>query len=380
MSSPMITSQRKQRVAVLFGGRSSEHSISCVSAASVLRAIDRSLYDVIPVGITEQGRWVLAPDDPDSMQIADGKLPRVASTHPAAILAGDPTGPALAIEDDDGLRLAFGGVDVVFPVLHGPYGEDGTIQGLLELADLPYVGSGVLSSAVSMDKHYMKIALAGAGLPVGPYVVISDHQWCSDPASARASVEKLGLPVFVKPARGGSSVGISKVKNLAEFDAAMALAREWDPKVIVEAMLEGREIECGVLEGVRAADGSPTAPEASVTAEIRVVGDHEFYDFEAKYLESSTELTVPAKIDPAVADEVRRLAVLAFEALSCEGLARVDFFVADGGAIVVNEVNTMPGFTPVSMFPTMWAATGVEYPALVNRLLKTALTRSRGLR
>ncbi|MGQ0844528.1 MAG: D-alanine--D-alanine ligase family protein [Sporichthyaceae bacterium] len=376
----MITSKRKQRVAVLFGGRSSEHSISCVSAASVLRAIDRDLYDVIPVGITEQGRWVLAPDDPDSMQIVDGKLPRVASTHPAAILAGDPTGPALAIEDDDGLRLAFGGIDVIFPVLHGPYGEDGTIQGLLELADLPYVGSGVLSSAVSMDKHYMKIALLGAGLPVGPYVVISDHQWRSDPAAARTSVERLGLPVFVKPARGGSSVGISKVKAMADFDAAMALAREWDPKVVVEAMLDGREIECGVLEGVRAADGSPTAPEASVTAEIRVVGDHEFYDFEAKYLESSTELTVPAKLDPAVADEVRRLSVLAFEALSCEGLARVDFFVAADGTIVLNEVNTMPGFTPVSMFPTMWAATGVEYPELVNRLLKTALTRSRGLR
>ena len=376
----MIYSERKRRVAVLFGGRSSEHAISCVSAASVLRAIDRDRYDVIPIGISEQGRWVLAPDDPDAMQIVDGKLPRVDSTCPAVILAGDPTGPAIAVEDDDGLRLAFGGVDVVFPVLHGPYGEDGTIQGLLELADLPYVGSGVLSSAVSMDKHYMKIALAGAGLPVGPYVVISDHQWCSDPDSARAAVANLGWPVFVKPARGGSSVGISKVKSAAEFDAAMALAREWDPKVIVEAAIAGREIECGVLEGLRAADGSPTTPIASVTAEIRVLGDHEFYDFEAKYLENSTELTVPADLDPAVADEVRRLSVLAFQALSCEGLARVDFFVPDQGPIILNEVNTMPGFTPVSMFPTMWAATGLAYPELVDRLLQIALTRSRGLR
>jgi D-alanine-D-alanine ligase len=268
---------------------------------------------------------------------------------------------------------------VVFPLLHGPYGEDGTIQGLLELADIPYVGSGVLASAVAMDKAHMKVALAGAGLPVGPHLVVPPRRWHLDPAGVRAEVPKLGWPVFVKPARGGSSVGISKVSGPDGLNQAIAGAQEWDPKVIVEAALPGREIECGVLEGRPAADGSLTAPEASVTAEIRVTGGREFYDFEAKYLENSTELTVPADLPAAVAAEVRRLSVLAFEALSCEGLARVDFFV-DGDRIVVNEVNTMPGFTPVSMFPTMWAASGLDYPTLVDRLLQTALARRRGLR
>ena len=365
----------RPRVAVVFGGRSSEHSVSCVSAGSVLRAIDRSAYEVVPVGITTQGRWVLVADDPDRLVIADGKLPEVDATGPAVVMPGDPTGRALTVLDDGEPSGALGEIDVVFPVLHGPYGEDGTIQGLLELADLPYVGSGVLSSALSMDKAYMKVALAGAGLPVGPYVVISPRRWETDPDGARAEVAALGWPVFVKPARAGSSVGISKVKGPGELDAAVAAAREWDPKVIVEAAIVGREIECGVLEGLGGA-----VPESTVPAEIRVLGDREFYDFEAKYLDNSTELVVPAVLDDAVATEVRRLSVLAFEALSCEGLARVDFFVTADGRVVLNEVNTMPGFTPVSMFPLMWKATGVDYPALIDRLLRTALARRRGLR
>jgi D-alanine-D-alanine ligase len=369
---------RKPRVAVLFGGRSSEHAISCVSAASVLRAIDRDRYDVVAIGISPQGRWVLAQDDPDRLEISDGKLPRV-EEGTAVVLAADPTRYALTVLEEGLPTGALGELDVVFPVLHGPYGEDGTVQGLLELADLPYVGSGVLASALCMDKAYMKVALAGAGLPVGPYVVIPPRRWRLESGAARAEVARLGWPVFVKPARGGSSVGISKVTGPDQLDAAVHAAQAWDPKVIVEAALTGREIECGVLEGLPGADGTVGAAEASVTAEIRVVGGREFYDFEAKYLENSTELIVPAVLPTEVAEEVRRLALQAFEALSCEGLARVDFFV-DGDRITVNEVNTMPGFTPVSMFPTMWAVSGVSYPKLIDRLIRTALSRPKGLR
>jgi D-alanine-D-alanine ligase len=367
-------------VAVVFGGRSSEHAVSCVSAGSVLRAIDRDVYDVVPVGISPEGRWVLAADDPDRMAILDGALPEVDAAQAPVVLAGDPTAIAPDIARAGSITAGLGHVDVVFPVLHGPFGEDGTIQGLFELADLPYVGSGVLASAVSMDKAYMKVVLAGAGLPVGPYVVVPPRRWVEDADGVRKQIVALGWPVFVKPARGGSSVGISKVHGADELDAAMALAQSWDPKVIVEAAIIGREIECGVLEGEALPDGTPTAPQASVTAEIRVVGDREFYDFEAKYLEDSTELTVPAELPEDVANEVRRLSVAAFEALSCEGLARVDFFVGPDGAIVLNEVNTMPGFTPVSMFPSMWAASGITYPNLIDRLLRTALRRRRGLR
>jgi D-alanine-D-alanine ligase len=366
---------RRPRVAVVFGGRSSEHAVSCVSAGSVLRAIDRTAYDVVPVGISTQGRWVLVPDDPERLAIRDGKLPEVDATGQAVVVPGDPTARALTVFDEGAPSGALGDIDVVFPVLHGPYGEDGTIQGLLELADLPYVGSGVLSSAMCMDKAYMKVALAGAGLPVGPYVVISPRRWETDPDAARAEVAALGWPVFVKPARAGSSVGISKVKGPADLDAAVAAAREWDPKVVVEAAIPGREIECGVLEGLGGA-----APDATVPAEIRVLGDREFYDFEAKYLDDSTELVVPAVLPEETTARVRELSVRAFEALSCEGLARVDFFVRPDGEVLVNEVNTMPGFTPVSMFPLMWRATGVDYPALIDRLLRTALARRRGLR
>jgi D-alanine-D-alanine ligase len=375
-----MSANRRTRVAVIFGGRSSEHSVSCVSAGSVLRAIDRSVYDVVPVGISTEGRWVLAVDDPDRLMIRDGKLPEVDATRPAVVLPGDPTARALTVFDESQASGALGDIDVVFPVLHGPYGEDGTIQGLLELADIPYVGSGVLSSAVSMDKAHMKVALAGAGLPVCDYVVVTARRWSAENAAVREEIAALGWPVFVKPARAGSSVGITKVKRAEDLDAAMAEAQAWDPKVIVEATVIGREIECGVLEGVLGADGVKGAPEASVTAEIRVLGDREFYDFEAKYLDDSTELTVPADIPEEAAATVRALSVKAFEALSCESLARVDFFVRDDGSVLVNEVNTMPGFTPVSMFPRMWAATGVDYPTLVGRLLGTALQRRSGLR
>jgi D-alanine-D-alanine ligase len=261
-------------------------------------------------------------------------------------------------------------------LLHGPYGEDGTIQGLLELAGVPYVGSGVFASAAAMDKGHMKTLLQGAGLPVGPYAVVTPRAWATDKAAVRETVAALGYPVFVKPARAGSSVGITKVHGPDELDDAVEVARSHDPRVVVEAMLDGREIECGVLEGL---DGGP--PDTSVPGEVVVGGDHEFYDFAAKYLpDEGTDLVIPADLPDAVVAEVQGLAAQAFEALSCEGLARVDFFVTRDGRVVVNEVNTMPGFTPVSMFPLLWAATGTDYPALVDRLVQTALARPTGLR
>jgi D-alanine-D-alanine ligase len=361
----------RTRVAVVFGGRSTEHAISCVSAGSLLAAIDRDRYDVIAVGITPEGRWVLAPDDPAQLAISGRELPSV-KDGPAVVLPGDPTvGGIVPLEQATELLES---VDVVFPVLHGPYGEDGTIQGLLELAGVPYVGSGVLASAAAMDKAVAKPLLRDAGLRVADAVVVRRQEWEADSAACTRRVQQLSLPVFVKPARGGSSIGISKVSDWADLPAAVDEALRSDPKVLVEVGVRGREIECGVL------DGPDGAPETSVPAEIRVVGDYEFYDFEAKYLDSATELVVPAELPEGVTERLQEAARAAFLALDCAGLARVDFFVGDDGALTVNEVNTMPGFTPSSMFPRMWAATGVDYPALVDRLLASALQRGTGLR
>jgi len=362
----------RTRVAVVFGGRSTEHAISCVSAGSVLAALDRDRYDVVAVGITPEGRWVLAPDDPELLQIAGRELPQVKDGR-AVALPGDPTAGGLV--PLEGGPALLGTVDVVFPVLHGPYGEDGTIQGLLEMAGVPYVGSGVLASAAAMDKAVAKPLLRAAGLTVADAVVLRRREWDADPAACTRRVEELGLPVFVKPARGGSSIGITRVRDLSGLAVAVEDALRCDPKVLVEAAVSGREVECGVLEGV---DGGP--PEASVPAEVRVVGDYEFYDFEAKYLDAATELTVPAELPADVTARLQAAATTAFTALDCEGLARVDFFVAEDGGLVVNEVNTMPGFTPSSMFPRMWAASGLDYPALVDRLVGAALARGTGLR
>ena len=362
MSAPDESSPgSRPRVALLFGGRSSEHAISCVSAGSVLAAIDRTAWDVVAIGITREGRWTLASDDPDAWRLVDGVLPEVDGSGAPYVLSPDPGA-------SPGER-----VDLVFPLLHGPFGEDGTVQGLLELAGLPYVGSGVLASAAAMDKDAMKALLTRAGLPVGPYVTITPADWAADSdAALRRVVETLELPVFVKPARAGSSVGISKVSDIAGLRAAVEAARAHDPKVVVEQGIAGREIECGVL----ARDGVVSA---SVPAEIRVGPEHEFYDFEAKYVDGA-ELDVPADLPAAVVEDVRALSLRAFDALGCEGLARVDFFLADGDRLVVNEVNTMPGFTPTSMFPRMWGASGVDYAALVDALLRAALARPTGLR
>ncbi len=355
----------RTRVAVLLGGRSTEHAISCVSAGSVLAALDRTRYDVVAVGITPEGRWVLVPDDPARLALVGRELPAVKDGQ-AVALPGDPTaGGLVPLEDGPGV---LGAVDVVFPVLHGPWGEDGTVQGLLEMAGVPYVGSGVLASAAAMDKAVTKVLLRAAGLEVAPAVVVRR----GEPVD-RAAVAALGLPVFVKPARGGSSIGISRVDDPARLDAALALAHAADPKALVEAAVVGREVECGVL-------GGPDGPEASVPAEVRVTGGHAFYDFEAKYLEAATELDVPAVLPGGVAERLRAEALRAWAALDAEGLARVDFFVRPDGSLVVNEVNTMPGFTPTSMFPRMWQASGVAYPALVDRLVQDALRRGTGLR
>ncbi|NGO48332.1 D-alanine--D-alanine ligase family protein [Streptomyces ureilyticus] len=371
---------RKPRVAIVFGGRSSEHGISVVTAGAVLRAIDRTKYDVLPIGITQDGRWALTADEPERMAIADRRQPNVEqlteSEEGGVILPVDPSNREVVYSEPGSVPKALGEVDVVFPVLHGPYGEDGTLQGLLELSGVPYVGSGVLASAVGQDKEYMKRVFTSFGLPVGPYTVIRPREWELDEAGARRKIVDFagehGWPLFVKPARAGSSIGITKVDDLGGLDEAIVAAQQHDPKIIVEALLRGREIECGVLEFE---DG----PRASVPAEIPPVQSHEFYDFEAKYIDSAPGI-VPAPLTDEQTAEVRRLAVAAFEAASCEGLVRADFFLTEDGEFVINEINTMPGFTPISMYPRMWQESGVSYPELVDRLVQAALRRSTGLR
>jgi D-alanine-D-alanine ligase len=359
-------SGQRIRVAVIYGGRSNEHGVSVVSAGSVMSALDPEKYEVIPVGITRHGGWVLTEVDPEKLQVTGRTLPEV-ETGSAVVFPGDPTaGRLVVLEPGSGVRV-LDGVDVVFPVLHGRFGEDGTIQGLLEMAGVPYVGPGVLASAVAMDKEFAKKLLRADGLPVGDYLVLRR----GDPVSA-VDLAALGLPVFVKPARSGSSVGITKVRQPADLPDAVVEALRHDDKVLVEAAVSGREVECGVLEGE---DGRPMA---SVPAEIRLVGDHDWYDFEAKYLDDACEFDVPANLPAEVTQRIRDFACRAFTALDCAGLARVDFFVGPAGNVLVNEVNTMPGFTPISMFPRMWAAAGVDYPQLVDRLITAALRRAAG--
>jgi D-alanine-D-alanine ligase len=351
------------RVAVVYGGRSSEHGISVLSAGSVISALDPAKYEVVPIGITPAGAWVLTDGDPASMKIIDRHVPEV-EKGTAVVLPADPTSAGLVAMDPGTGVQVLAGVDVVFPVLHGRFGEDGTIQGLFEMAGIPYVGPGVFASAAAMDKEYTKKLLRAEGLEVGSFAVVRRGE-----AVSAVDLQHLGLPVFVKPARAGSSVGISKVSDWADLPEALALAFEHDDKALVEAALVGHEVECGVLEGT---DGHPTA---SVPAEIRMVRGHEWYDFEAKYLDDACEFDVPAVLPPEVTERVQQAACRAFVALDCAGLARVDFFVTDGGDVVVNEVNTMPGFTSISLYPKMWAASGVDYPTLVDRLIASALRR-----
>jgi D-alanine-D-alanine ligase len=367
----------RHRVAVVFGGTSSEHGVSCLTAAGVLSALDRERFDVVGIGITRTGRWILVdPETISLLGVTDGKLPELSENAAEALLMRVTTGSELAVREQSVLSQ-LGPVDVALALLHGPFGEDGTIQGLFEMMGTRYVGAGVLASAVGMDKHYMKLVLAASGLPVGPFVPIIPAEWQRDKAACLEAAATLHYPLFVKPARGGSSLGISRVDDPARLEQAIEVAQAYDPKIIIEQGFVGaRELECGVLGDL---DGG--LPMASVVAEIRVHSESGFYDFEAKYLpEEQVDLDVPAEIRPELADQVRQLAIKTFQAIGCEGLARVDVFVTSDGQVVVNEINTMPGFTQHSMFPRMWAASGVQYPELVERLITLALRRPVGLR
>jgi D-alanine--D-alanine ligase len=378
-------------VAVVFGGRSSEHAISCLGAGHVLAALDRDRYEVVPVGIARDGRWILAPDDPGRLAITDGELPSVeAIAAPGTEIAArlDPATRGLVVTAPGDVPHSLGEVDVVLPLLHGAYGEDGTLQGLLEMAGARYAGAGVFASAAGMDKEYMKLIFASRGLPVGRYVVVRDRDWrpretdgalraAPTPERKRVldEIGELGWPVFVKPARGGSSIGTTRVPDPAGLEEAIEIARVHDPKVLVEAAVPGMEVECAVLEGV---SGGP--PDASIPAQVLIGGDAEFYDFQAKYLEADTAMAIPPPIGSDAIEEVRRLACAAFDALSCEGLARVDFFFTPQGRVILNEINTMPGMTSASAFPLMWQATGLTLAQLWDRIIQTALRKRPGLR
>ena len=344
----------KLRVGVIYGGRSGEHEVSVVSAASIFKHLDRSRFQPVPIRIDKDGRWVLG------------------AKEPTAISAGDvqDSGPAGTLQVTEPTAAIGGGIDVVFPVLHGPYGEDGTVQGLLELANVPYVGAGVLGSALGMDKAISKTVFAAHGLPIVPYVTVTAREWESTPKEVTSRAGMLGYPVFVKPANLGSSVGISRVTSDDDLSDAIRAALEYDRKIVIEAGVpNAREIECAVLGN--------DAPEASLPGEIVVTHADGFYSYDAKYLDpNGATPQIPADLTPEMIDRVRRLSVEAFRALDLSGMARVDFFL-DGrdGALYLNEVNTIPGFTAISMYPKMWEATGVSYPELLSRLLTLAIER-----
>jgi D-alanine-D-alanine ligase len=368
---------KKLRIGIIYGGRSGEHEVSLASAAAVFKHLDPARYDAVPIRIEKDGRWSL-PDRPPLLPSAADVLgarggQAVEDPSVQAHLVPRPGRETLlTIEQPDGragATVSGLGLDVVFPVLHGPYGEDGTVQGLLELANVPYVGAGVLASAVGMDKAVMKLVFAAKGLPVGDYEVVFKHEWARDErAVMHRLVGRLGFPVFVKPANLGSSVGISKARHATELRTAINLAAEFDRKVVVEAAVpNAREIECAVLGN--------DEPEASVPGEI--IPSREFYDYEAKYLDAGSKVVIPAALGDAEREQVRTLAVAAFTAIDAAGMARVDFLLAGDGsqALYLNEVNTIPGFTTISMYSMMWEASGLSYPALLDRLIALALER-----
>jgi len=359
----------KVAVAVLFGGRSSEHSISSATAGGVLRAIDRERFRVIPVGITRDGAFVLEEDDPDKFALDPERLPEVVDNGTRVLWPDSARSRELRVVDAEGTR-SLGDVDVVLPILHGRFGEDGTIQGFLELLDIPYAGAGLLMSAIGMDKDTTKNVLRSAGVPVVPWVSVTRAGLERDREMWERRMRGLGLPVFVKPARAGSSVGVSRVDEWDELDAALDTAFAEDGTVLVEQAVDGRELECGVLE---ARDGG--LPRVSVAGEV-VISGREFYDFAAKYLGADgIDLVCPADLRDGELAEMQRIAARAFDAIGGQGLSRVDFFYT-GADFFVNEVNTMPGFTPISMFPKCWMATGMTYPELITEVIDTALTRA----
>ena len=356
-------SERRRRVAVLFGGRSAEHEISCISARYVIEALDPQRNEVVAIGITREGRWHLMPGPP-ALPAESGRMPEVTEgTGSAVELATE--GASSELVAADGSREP---IDVVFPVLHGPMGEDGAVQGMFELAGVPYVGAGVLGSAVGMDKAVQKVLFAAAGLDVVPWESVREPDWDEDPEGVGGRAAGLGYPLFVKPATLGSSVGISKAHGPAELDGAMTEAFRYARKVVMEHGLEGaREIECAVLGN--------DDPVASVCGEVMPRG-HEFYDYAAKYLdEDGADLRIPADLPVALAESIQRMAVTAFQAVECWGMARVDFFMDPQGPVWINEINTIPGFTSISMYPKLWAASGLSYGDLIERLLDLAVER-----
>jgi D-alanine-D-alanine ligase len=371
---------KRLRVGVLYGGRSGEHEVSLASAAAVFANLDRARYEPVPIRIEKDGRWALADRPPTAVSAAEViEQARLEAARPSRggrevhFMARPSTETILSIDRrtpraEEGEAVVTGlNLDVIFPVLHGPYGEDGTIQGLLELANVPYVGAGVLASAVGMDKAVMKVVFVATGLPVCPYRVALRHDWQNDRDGMTEDLEQaLGFPMFVKPANLGSSVGISKAKTREELASAMDLAGEFDRKIVIEAAVaSAREIECAVLGN--------DAPEASVPGEV--IPSREFYDYEAKYIDDASTVIIPAELDAATAADVQRLSIAAFKAIDCAGMARVDFLVGKRNKIFVNEVNTIPGFTTISMYSKLWAASGVAYPALLDRLIALALER-----
>ncbi len=350
----------QKNLAIIFGGQSGEHVVSLRSAASIMEAVDREQYLIVPVGITREGVWISGDD---AWQVLWNRRPLAEADR--AVMLTDPRRPGLLVEKKElSSCWEFQPLDLVFPVLHGPYGEDGTVQGLLELSGIPYVGCGVLSSAVAMDKAVMKNVFQKHGLPVGPYLSFSRWEWWNEERQLiRQICHVLELPCFVKPANLGSSVGITRVLDAAGLPEAVAEALRYDDKVIVEAVLKGREIECSVLGDLE--------PKASRPGEI--IPCNEFYDYKAKYLDDRSELIYPAELGWDLEEKVQELACRAFTAVEASGLARVDFFVdSESGSIVLNEINTMPGFTSISMYPKLWEASGIGYSDLVSRLLDLA--------
>jgi len=359
---------KKLRVGVIYGGRSGEHEVSLASAAAVFQNLDPARYEAVPIRINKDGRWVL-PSAPPRLTSAAEVIAAGGAGAAALQETTDRDAQLVPRPGSDGGLVAGVGLDVVFPAIHGPYGEDGTVQGLLELANVPYVGCGVLASATGMDKAAMKLAFAARGLPMCDYEVVLKHEWRKSEHRVLNTVGRLGFPLFVKPANLGSSVGISKAHHAVELRAAITLAAEFDRKVIVEAAVpNAREIECSVLGN--------DEPEASVPGEI--VPSREFYDYEAKYVDDGSVPLIPAPISEALTAAVRALAVGAFKAIDGAGMARVDFLLArDSGVLYVNEVNTIPGFTTIGMFAKMWAASGLAFPQLVDRLIALAIDRHR---
>ncbi len=370
-----MTTVNKLRVGVIYGGRSGEHEVSLASAAAVFKNLDPDRYEAVAIKIEKDGRWTLPAAPPLLDKAADviaGKDTPVAAALEAHVIAHPGTETLLRIDRAAPAAPVISALtlDVVFPVLHGPYGEDGTVQGLLELANVPYVGAGVLASAVGMDKAAMKLAFIAKGLSICDYEVVLKRDWTRDePAVMNRVVGRLGFPVFVKPANLGSSVGISKAKHATELRAAMKLAAEFDRKIVVEAAVpNAREIECAVLGN--------DDPEASLPGEI--IPSREFYDYQAKYVDDDSRAIVPAELTETQTAEIRRLAIAAYQAVDCSGLARVDFLLGrDTGVLYLNELNTMPGFTTISMYSKMWAASGLPYPKLVDRLIALAIERHR---